>query len=277
MASPFFEKLRGTIETIFQIGLGGPQLKANGAVIEARDADDTGFVRLKAATPTEDNDVTTKLYTDSLQRAMVVKRQADTSISIPNNTAVRGFVVVTTAGSGAVLGAILFDDGSNTGTMTILVAVEGRTITTTDTLSGGTITFDADAIYIWDDDGTIWIKSGDVGNISGAVREIRYAIDNTASQDSVTILPANARINYAGLEITTPYSGGASIEIGTTGDANAFQETTDNNPQGAAPTIYAVSQDSDIGGPPSVVRTTIAGSPGAGAGFVVIRFALSDG
>lgn len=37
-------KIRGTIETIFQIGLGGPQWKNNAGVIEARDTDDTVYI-----------------------------------------------------------------------------------------------------------------------------------------------------------------------------------------------------------------------------------------
>jgi len=271
----FFSKIRGTIETIFQLGLGGPQLKDNAGIIEARDADDTGYAIVRVAAPVGDNDAPTKLYVDSLQRAMVVKRQADTSTAIPNNTAVRGFVVVTTAGNGAVIGDVLYDDGSNSGLMTILAAVEGRTITTTDNLTGGTISFDADSIYIWDEDGTAWVKSGDVGNISGAVREIRFILDNTAQQDSTTVMPANARVHYCGIEITTSYSGGANIAVGTTAIVNAFQATTDNNAQTSSDQIFAVQQDTDVGAA-SVVRVTVNGAPAAGAGVVVVRYSLPD-
>ena len=58
-------KLRGTVETIFQLGLGGPNLKANGAVVEARDAADTAFVIVRGLTPVAANDLTTKGYVDS--------------------------------------------------------------------------------------------------------------------------------------------------------------------------------------------------------------------
>jgi hypothetical protein len=38
-----YSKLRGTIETLFQLGLGGPNLKNNGGAVEARNAADGAF------------------------------------------------------------------------------------------------------------------------------------------------------------------------------------------------------------------------------------------
>src|SRR3954469_24060393 len=61
-----FQKIRGTIETIFQIGLGGPNIKNNSGVIEARNVGDTGFAIARAATPVGANDVATKAYADAL-------------------------------------------------------------------------------------------------------------------------------------------------------------------------------------------------------------------
>lgn len=60
-----FSKIRGTIETIFQIGLGGPQLKANGTAIEGRDATDAGFAIVRGLDPVAANDLVTKNYADS--------------------------------------------------------------------------------------------------------------------------------------------------------------------------------------------------------------------
>ena len=84
---------------------------------------------------------------------------------------------------------------------------------------------------------------------------------------------ANQQVLRTDLEITTPYSGGATIEIGTTGVANAFMSTAQNNPQAAAGFVYAIEQNTDVGGSATVVRTTIAGAPAAGAGIVTVWFA----
>jgi hypothetical protein len=60
-----WSKIRGTTETIFQIGLGGPQVKNNAGNIEARNAADAGFVIGRGATPVAANDWATKAYVDA--------------------------------------------------------------------------------------------------------------------------------------------------------------------------------------------------------------------
>jgi hypothetical protein len=62
----FYEKLRGTIETIFQIGLGGPQLKDNAGNIDARDPADAAYVNVRGLDPLIPQDLTTKFYVDSI-------------------------------------------------------------------------------------------------------------------------------------------------------------------------------------------------------------------
>jgi hypothetical protein len=58
------EKLRGTTEAIFQVGIGGAQLKKNAAVLEARNAADSAFAIVRGDTPVAGNDLTTKNYVD---------------------------------------------------------------------------------------------------------------------------------------------------------------------------------------------------------------------
>jgi len=171
------KNITGILGTILSIGLGANkvQWKNNTAVMEARNSDDTAFVVVRGLAPVGDSDLVNKKYADALEKPIIVSRQADTSASIPANTAVRGFVVVTTAGSGAVIGDVLFDDGSSGGTMEILSIVEGRTLAITDALAGGTVTFETDSIYIWDDDAFLWLKIGDIGALTGPIREVRYA------------------------------------------------------------------------------------------------------
>lgn len=44
-----YDKIRGTIETLFQLGLGGPNLKNNTGVVELRNAADVAFVKGRGA------------------------------------------------------------------------------------------------------------------------------------------------------------------------------------------------------------------------------------
>lgn len=58
----FFSKLRGTFSSIFQLGKTGPNLKANGSVIEHRDNTDAAFVIARALDPVAANDLVTLQY-----------------------------------------------------------------------------------------------------------------------------------------------------------------------------------------------------------------------
>jgi len=263
----FFKNFIGTMSSFMQIGgPSGPRLKNNAGVIQSRNSDDTDFVRLQVATPSADEDAVTKLYADTLEKPLIIGRQANTSASIPSNTASRGFVVVTTAGTGAVLGDILYDDGSSTGTMSILSAIEGRTIAVTDALTGGTIEFDPDSIYIWDDDGTQWIKIGDIGSVTGANRIIRFSL-STATVDSTTAIPANARITQTWVDITTAYNAGATIQVGRAGGTvDLLQTTTDNVAQ--FENTYVKDQDTAWGGSAAAIRVTISATSGVGVASV---------
>jgi len=269
-----YKKIRGLINNILQFGKNGGQIKYNATdgVFEMRNADDNAHIGLRALAPVNDSDVVTKYYADSLEKPLIIKRQADCSTAIPNNTGTRGFVVVTTAGNGASIGDILYDDGSGSGQMAIVTAVEGRSLAVTDSLSGGTIFFDPDSIYIWDADGSAWTKIGDIGSVTGAQRTVRIPIDNTAQQDSTNQIPANARIDSVSLEITTAYSGGGTIQIGNTTTANLIMDTTDNVPQNTNKKWVLDELDVDWGASASVVRVTVGGTPAAGAGVVIVKW-----
>jgi len=113
---------------------------------------------------------------------------------------------------------------------------------------------------------------GPAGPTEAAV--IRYAIGTGATQDSVTLLPAGAVVLNAILEEQTPYSLGATIQIGQAGSLSLLQATTDNNPQVTA--LYSVPQVTSWGGVARVVRTTVGGAPVAGAGFVTVVYAIPN-
>lgn len=260
-----YQKIRGLIGTIFQLGLGGPQLKPSGTgVIEHRDSADAAFAIARGATPVGDNDLVTKLYADQLTKPLIVKRQADTSSSIPANTATRGFVVVTTAGSGAVIGDVLFDDGTGVGTMTILAGgpQEGRVIVVTDALAGGTIEFDADTMYIWDDDALTWIKAGDIGSVTGADRVICVPFDfndQGGTVDSTAEVPASAIITKSIIKITTDFDGTSpTITLGNSASPALAQAASVNRPTQIAE--YHCEEIIAWGGVADEVRVTVGGT-----------------
>lgn len=52
----FWSKLRGTVETLFQLGIGGPQIKSSSGSIEARNNGDSAFAIVRVADPVGTND-----------------------------------------------------------------------------------------------------------------------------------------------------------------------------------------------------------------------------
>lgn len=108
---------------------------------------------------------------------------------------------------------------------------------------------------------------------SGAVRTIRFAIGTAATADSVTALPAGSIVFRCVVNVTTPYSAGASIQVGDAGGTvNLYMAASQNNPQ--VSNIYALGQETT--GVAAVIRATIGGAPAAGAGFVSIWYSVPD-
>lgn len=268
-----WQKIRGTAETLWQIGLGGPNLKNNAGVVEARNSGDSAFAVVRGAIPVGDNDLVTKAYADQLASRYIVTAQISGASALPSNTSTEHFIVVTTSGGTATIGQLIWDDGSNTGTAQLVSALAGNMIAVTTALSGGTITLSADTLYIWDSGSTTWVSVAGV-SLSGAIREIRYTLNNAASQSSATVIPANAIIVEAMLDITTPYSGGATISVGQTGTTALLMATTDN--LATVNGVYATPQDTSWGGSALAVLTTVAGAPAAGAGKCIVKYCVPD-
>jgi len=113
-----------------------------------------------------------------------------------------------------------------------------------------------------------YVDAGAIGP-DGGVQTIRFAVA-LVNVSSTTTIPANAIIQSTELDVTTPYSGGATIAIGQTGTTSLLQATTDNSPQSA--NLYGVQQDIAWGASPLAVLVTISGSPAAGAAQCVVRY-----
>jgi hypothetical protein len=172
-----FSKIRGTIEQIFQVGLGGPQIKNNAGAVELRNSDDTDFTVVRGATPVGDNDLVTKAY----------------------------------------LGDQL---------------------------------------------------------VTGTVRSVRLELDTNATQESVKLIPANAVVLRARVNVTTPYDAGTTISVGRSGSLTLLQATTDN--LATAVGVYEAPQETQWGVTSGVVTVTVAGAPVAGEGFVVVEYTQPD-
>jgi hypothetical protein len=77
-----YSRLRGISGSLFQLGLTGPQLKANSTAIEARDSSDAAYAILRGADPAIANDLTNLGYTNLL----VFVCKACTTVALPAYT-----------------------------------------------------------------------------------------------------------------------------------------------------------------------------------------------
>ena len=117
-------------------------------------------------------------------------------------------------------------------------------------------------------DSTSWQREVSPGTPGSVV----YAIDNSATQDSVLKIPARAVVIYCELDIDVAYPG-ATIEIGIVGALSAFMTISENIAtvanQYAVPQSVQASDTTDL-----VVRTTVGGAPGAGSGTVKVDYVV---
>jgi hypothetical protein len=75
-----WSKFRGTAEAYWQLGFGGPQLKAASGVVEARNSADTAYAVVRGADPSAASDLATKTYVDARSTAPT-ETDSDTSIT----------------------------------------------------------------------------------------------------------------------------------------------------------------------------------------------------
>jgi hypothetical protein len=273
MPAGVFSKLLGTITTFFQVGgPAGPGLNDNAGALEAKNAANSAFAIVRGATPpVGDNDLTAKSYVDQLANKPVpASVQFNGGSALPANSGTEKWYVVSTGGVNAALGTLLWDDGSGAGTVQVIPAAVGNTIVTTAAFTGGTDTFVAFHVYVWN--GTAWVDVSSSSSTAGAQFVIRIPIA-LVTVSSATSLPANAIISDAKLDIVTPYTAGATLQLGVTGIPAAFMATTDNTPQTAG--TYQLMQDTAA---PSAnpLLVTITGAPAAGAGYAVLTYSVPN-
>jgi hypothetical protein len=90
-----WEKIKGTIETAWQIGLAGPLWKANAGNLDGRNAADAAFVNVRGLDPAIADDLVTKRYGDANYGG------AGGAIGLSNHIVVSNFTI--TAGRSATI------------------------------------------------------------------------------------------------------------------------------------------------------------------------------
>ena len=259
-----YQRLAGVVNTFFQIGgPNGPLWNANGSALEAKNAA-SALTVVRGATPVGDSDLTTKQYVDTLSKPIPVTAEWNGGSALPPNSANEHYYVVTTSGSFANIGDLLWDDGTGTGTVTRLLAKIGTEIITTTSFTTGAVILAGNQDFVWS--GTAWVTI--------AAGCIDFSIGFGASQSSPTNIPQNAVVLSCLLRVLTPYTASATIAIGQTGSPNLLQAPADNFP--TLVDDYLALQRTSWGSTSLPILVTVAGATG-GSGIVTVTYTPASG
>ena len=113
------------------------------------------------------------------------------------------------------------------------------------------------------------VTLGSLTSLPGVANVIRFAIGTGAVQTSVASIPANAIVLRAFIDVTTAYSAGATLELGTAASAALFMATGDVDPQ--VIDLYDAPQDT-TNTTADPLQVTVGGAPAAGAGFACVMY-----
>jgi|GEM_PF-4356220 len=108
------------------------------------------------------------------------------------------------------------------------------------------------------------------GATPGQVFAIRIPV-GLVTVSSTASIPAGAVVLRAFLDVTTNYSGGTTIELGTAASPSLFMTTAQNTPTVA--NLYDNPQDT-VNGTTDPLLVTVAGSPGAGVAVACVEYAI---
>lgn len=262
-------QISGLFNTTLQLDAknAGPVLKNESGAMAVRNATDLAYAVMRGANPSGDMDLVNYQTAMAMNKLYVVTAQFDGGNPLPANTGTAHFIVVTTTGINAAIGDLLWDDGSSSGTATKIAATAGRgAMFTTAAFAGGTVSLNANSLYVWNAGSGAWLQEGSTVGTSGAVRCITVAV-TTANASSTQQIPATADVLDCRVNVTGAYDAG-SISVGYTTAATAFQDgSTDNIPTAIG--LYDKPQITSVGASPRHVLVTVAGATtGAATAYV---------
>ena len=107
---------------------------------------------------------------------------------------------------------------------------------------------------------------------TGTLKEVYVDITTTSPVETVQDIPASARVREVWLEITTAYSSGTTIIVGDSVDDDKFMTSGLNKPTKEG--VYSIEQNTTANTTAGKAVVTIGGTPSAGAGTVIIRYAI---
>lgn len=255
----------------FEIGKKGPRIKDNAGVIEHRNQADNSFAIARGADPVGPNDLVTKKYLET-QANVSVTAQIDGG-AVVSGSFVGQVAIVTTAGGTYSLKELYYWDGS---AWVLINTFEGMRISVTDPLSGGTDTYLGDHLYLWDEDGSVWVDIGPGAGLSNVVRHLRRTITFNDADGVINIsnlVPANAIVLKVKQQVSQAFNGTTpTIKIGDAGDDDRFATVLESCIDMVG--IYVSETYHLYGTDTQVIATLAKGGSTAGQVNIVVEYVI---
>lgn len=242
------------VGTELELGVDGPLILVNGGAIEARNNTNTAFVEFKAGTPSTDDSVVTKGYLE--RTANVIVNGQINGNSPP--AVINGAVYMCTTTGGTFTQEYLYRGQS--GVWVEIIPFAGMKIAVTVPLTGGSVEFNGDTVYLWDADTTNWVNVGPyVANNAKIVKSERAnLVFNTTSPFNIGApVPANGRPYQVIINVTQIFNGtNPSLAIGDSINTSRLMGTSEVNLKKLG--IYVVNCYHNYASPTQVIGTYVA-------------------
>ena len=105
---------------------------------------------------------------------------------------------------------------------------------------------------------------------TNGIKTISILVGTSATATATEQLPANATVHQVDVDVTTPYSTGATLDIGKSGAASALLANAVIDEE--AQDFLSVPMLKAVGGSAYAPLATVGGSPSAGGALVVIHY-----
>ena len=247
-----YSKIRGTFETVFQLGKGGPQIKSSGGGISIRNSADSAFTTFGAEKIVLDAGAMIKNNSGVLE----VRNVADSAYAnIKGNDAVVTRAVIGSNGSlikEAASGVLSFRNPADSA----FAVIRASSTPTTD-------------------DDLITKGYFDANPPAGTVRSIAFMVDESladTTQSSTAEIPANAIVLSYHVTVLAAFASGQTMTVGYTGSASALLAAGDTNLE--ATNVYTIDEPQQWNTSAAAVLATLSsGTAGSGQAMVIVTFA----
>ncbi len=251
-----------------QLGKGGPKVKNNSGAIEARNAADNAYAVFRVGDPVGLNDAVNRRYLET-RANVIVTGQIDGNS--PPGVSAGSVYLCTTTGTTFTAGRLYFGENASWNEIN---PQEGLTISVTDALSGGTLTFLADHRYLYDADSGLWVDIGPAPAETKLIKAVRatLAFNSVGTVNIGSALPTNATVSKVLVNCTQAFNGTSTVTFGVAGQVAELGAANESDLTTTG--VYVIDCFKTYVSNEQLIATYVANGASAGAASIEVHYSL---